>query len=222
VYAAASAIIVVAILAFAFAMGSLSGLISGGQNSTTSSGSVGQTTSIQAANQTVIATQVTALASTTTTSTSTASTISTQTVSTGGSYTYNPSSQVKILSVAATVSGSQAGHQAVTFSVQFENTGTGTIYVLSGGGSSLSSTVTSGQLVVQQVTGPKCEIAIAMGPVSPGGDWTARTPGCWSGYYYQLFGPGTVQVQLTLNWSGNSSQGTSSGSLVIDAQFTLN
>jgi hypothetical protein len=221
VYAAASVVIVIGILAFAFSMGSLSGLTSGGQNSTSSSSTIGNTSSIQGANQTVVAIHVTALASTTSTSTSSASTTSSQSQSTGGSYSYNPSSQVSVLSVAATVSGTQAGQETVSFSVQFQNVGSGTIDVLSGGGSSLSATITPGQSVIQQTTGPKCEIAVAMVPVSHGGVWTARTPGCWSGYYYQLVVPGTIQVQLTLNWSGNSSQGSSAGSMMIDAQFTL-
>jgi hypothetical protein len=218
---------VVGILAIAFSTGLLSGSNSGGPTNTTSSGSTSETNSFQAVNQTVIAIHVTAITSTTTTSASSVSTTTTfqsttQSQTSGGSYAYNPSLYVKILSVAATVSSAQAGHQTLTFRVQFENVGSGTIYVLSGGGSSLSAIITSGASVVQEVAGPRCEIATVMGPVSAGGDWTATTPGCWSGFSYQLLEAGTIQVQLTLTWSGDNSQGSGSGSLVINAQFALN
>jgi hypothetical protein len=119
---------------------------------------------------------------------------------------------VKVLSVSATVSGDSA----VGFTVQFQNIGSSTIYVLGGGGSSLNSTITTGASYVKEVTGPRCEIAEAIVPVSPGGDWTAVTPGCWSGYHYELLSPGTIGVQLTLTWSGGIG-----GSLEIYAEFSL-
>jgi hypothetical protein len=127
---------------------------------------------------------------------------------------------MKLLSVAAGVSGTQSGGQVVTFTVQVQNAGSNTVYVLGGGGSSLNAVITSGSTTIRQTSGPRCEIATTMVPLSPGQRWTARTPGCWSGYSYQLVQPGTIQVQLTLSWSGDSN-GSSGGSMQIDASFAL-
>ena len=134
---------------------------------------------------------------------------------TGGSFTYTPSSQVVILSVAATVSGGQGGYLGLVLSVQFENVGSGTIYVLGGAGSSLNATILSGATTAH-VKGTECEMAIALVPIGPGEEHTSTTPGCWSGYYYQVSGPGAVQVELTLSWSGSNA-----GSVDIYAQFDV-
>ena len=84
----------------------------------------------------------------------------------------------------------------------------------------MNAIITSGGSHVSQVTGPRCEIAVSMGPVNPGEDWTATTPGCWSGYHYQLISPGTIGVQMTLTWSGGTTGGAS-GSVEIYADFSL-
>jgi hypothetical protein len=125
---------------------------------------------------------------------------------------YTSSSQVKVLSVSATV----AGDSTIRFSAQFQNIGSAIINVVTGGESSLNSTITAGAANVKVVNGPRCEIAEAMSPVSPGGEWTAVTPGCWSGYRYELLSPGTIGVQLTLTWAGGTG-----GSLEIYAEFSL-
>jgi hypothetical protein len=219
-YAGISALLVVVILVVAFSLGVFSG--SGQVVSTTGSSVItSETNSIQGANQTYVATYVnslnppTALTTSLTTTTSTSSTsssTSTQSLSTGAAFTYTPSSQVKVLSVSAMVSGSSI----IGFSAQFQNIGTDSINVLTGGGSSLDSSITTGAANVMVVTGPRCEIAEALSPVSPGGEWTAITPGCWSGYHYELLTPGTIGVQLTLTWSGGTG-----GSLQIYAEFSL-
>lgn len=161
-------------------------------------------------------------ATTTSTSYSTVqSTSSSTSEQAGGEYTYTSSSQVKILSVAAQVSGSQGSTQVLVFKVQFENIGSGKIYVQGGGGSSLTASITSGEAVLKQVNGPRCEMVTALVPLNPGENWTSVTPGCWSGYYYQLLGPGTIQVELTLSWYSGEGPGGNAGSTVITAQFTL-
>lgn len=134
----------------------------------------------------------------------------------GGWYSYSPSDQIKVLSVSASVSGSGG----VSFSVTYENAGTRSVYVLEGGGSSLSVAVVSGASL-EQVSSPRCLIAEAMAQLGPGEVATATSPGCWSGFHYQLSQPGTVQTQLTLRWENGASAGGGSGSLIIDAQFTL-
>jgi len=190
-------------------------------SSTTGTGSV--TSSAQGGNQTYIATFVSTTASEATTTTSEAttmtstvavptSTATTQTQS-GSSFTYTPSSQVKVLTVSAQVSGA-AGDQSISFSVTFENIGTGTIYVAGGDASALNATIESGA-APRVTSGMKCEGAVALVPISPGGESTSITPGCWSGYSYQVQGP-TVQALMTLSWSGANA-----GSIHISVQFAV-
>ena len=210
--------------------------------STTNSGTGSY--SVQGGNVTIVATQAgtmtrysSSISTSTSSSTSTASRTSTPASSSttsggssaatsstqgpGGSYTYTPSTQVKILSVAALVSRGQSGGEALGFRVTFENVGSGPITVVAGGGSSLNATITSGSAQVSQVASIKCEIATAMVTVSPGKNFTSATPGCWSGFSWQVVQPGTIQVDLTLSWGGSGSAGSTSGSLEIAAQFTL-
>ena len=238
--ALAVAVVVVLALAFVFSqpLGSSPGTTPSG-GLTSSSGPASSTGSAQAENRTVVATFVstmesapettsTSMAGTTTSYTSTSATTTlsaasttTQPLVSGGAYSYTASSQVKILSVAAVVSGSQAGDPAVSFTVQFQNIGSGDIYVLAGGGSGLNATITSGGSIVSQVSSPRCEIAVAIVPLSPGSESTAMTPGCWSGYSLQLLQPGSIQVHLTLSWSGSETGGPGGGSVDIYGQFTL-
>jgi len=236
-YRTVAVVAVVVILAVAFAVSQSTGSnmtsLLTSSNSNSGSTTAFTTNSIQGGNQTLVATYVSSLstptalttsttaATTTSASSSTMSTptsssatsvTSTQSLATGGSFTYTASSQVKVLSVSATVSGDSI----IGFSAQFQNIGSATINVVTGGESSLNSTITTGATNVKVVTGPRCEIAEAMSPVSPGGEWTATTPGCWSGYHYELLGPGTIGVELTLTWSGGAGS-----SLEIYAEFSL-
>ena len=123
------------------------------------------------------------------------------------------------MAVDATVSGAQAGDPTVTFRVEYQNIGTSSIYVLEGGGSDLNVTLVSGASLIQQVKSPTCEIMVAMTPLAPGGDATAVTPGCWSGFQYQLLQAGNLQVLLTLGWSNGA--GEAGGSVEITASFVL-
>lgn len=109
----------------------------------------------------------------------------------------------------------------MTFSVQFKNIGDGDIYVLNGGGSGLNVTVTSGASLLRQVATPRCEIAVAMTPVSPGSSWTSIVPGCWSGYSYELVGSGTIGVEFQLSWSSGGTPATGGSSVMINATFPL-
>ena len=212
-----AAVAVVAVIAVAFVLGQVPPSNSGTQSSSSNSGTTG-VINAEGANRTFVATYVSTITSTsslsTTVSTTTGSTTGQATPS--GSFTYAPSAQVQVLSVMATASSGGA----LSFSVQYQNIGGGGIYVLGGGGSSLSATFVSGGSIVSQVPGPRCQIATTMVPVSPGADHTSVTPGCWSGFHYQLQGAGSVQVQLTLTWSDGADQ-TGGGSINITASFTM-
>jgi hypothetical protein len=190
-----------------------------------SSGSSRTVGSQGAANQTYLATYVGTLATAPPATTSSAgySTSSTSfgsQTSGGGQFTYTPSPQVKVLSVSALVSGTPGG-QALSFRVSYENIGSGDIYVVGGGGSSLNATFTSGTSLLQRISTPRCEIPEAILSVSPGSDAVSATPGCWSGYYYEVTSTGTVGVKLTLTWSNGTSSGAGAGSIEIYAEFTL-
>lgn len=139
----------------------------------------------------------------------------------GGSYTYTPSSEVQVLAVSAEVDANQTGGGTVVFVVQFKNIGTGSIYVAHGGGSGLAVNVTSGGSILHQVRTLKCLIVTAMVPVAPGAASEAMAPGCWSGYQYELVGPGTVGTEMVLTWTRGSAQGGGEGSITITADFTL-
>jgi hypothetical protein len=221
---------VVAIIALAFV---LSQSLMGNSTLSNSAGGLSETNSIEGGNQTYVANYVTSIATptalttfTTATSSSTYTSTpvassstqatSTQSLGSGNEFSYTPSSQVKVVSIDASVFSSQ-GSQLVVFSGEFENTGSGTIQVIGGGGSSLNVTTLGGSSILSQVSSPKCDIAAAMGSISPGQEWTATTPGCWSGFHYLLLGPGTIEVQLSLSWGGTSGPGT----LVVSAEFTL-
>ena len=233
------AVVVVAILAIAFAIGTSSGGATSSMT-TSSNSSTGATynTTVQAGNETYVATLISTMESapstsstfsfttsaTTISSSSTASASSTTSTTsweaqrTGSSYSYTASSQVKVLSVAALTSRGQQGDATVTFVVTYENIWSSDIYILQGGGSNLNVTIASGSSILQTVTGPRCMIAVAMTPLAPGDQATAVTPGCWSGFHYQLLQPGSIEVLMTLGWSNATNQG---GSLEITADFAL-
>jgi hypothetical protein len=137
-------------------------------------------------------------------------------------FTHTPSSTVKVLEVNATTSRGESGDKIVTFTVEFENIGSVPIYVLSGGGSPLSASIISGP-VTEQAQSAKCEIAEGMTAIGPSQSYTSLTPGCWSGYVYELPQSGTIQVLLILIWSNGLPSPPSAGenSIQITAEFTL-
>jgi len=227
VYAFSAVVVAILIVVLALSFGFPGSRGEGSTSSATNSGT--QTSSVQGENRTVVATYVTSLSSSTDSST-TASTVSTASSTTSvtttqppsgvGSFTYTPSSQVKVLSVTATVFADQGGKGGVGFSVEFQNIGASPIYVLSGGGSGLNVTVTSGTSVVESSNGIRCELVEVIGPLNAGANSTAIAPGCWSGYTFQLVQPGMVGVKMTLTWANGTSGGVS-GSVEIDAEFNL-
>lgn len=151
------------------------------------------------------------------TNTTQSSTTAIQTSAVQGSFTYTPSAPVRIDSVAATVYGQGSD---VAFSVTYENVGSSSVYYVAGCGSSLVATVPPGSGVLQKVSsGPVCLCAEAIMPLAPGDNRTATTPGCWSGYHFELLGPGTVQVELTLYWG--QSQGSQQDTTNATATFTF-
>ena len=225
------AILIVLLIAVAFVVLSIPG--SGGSSTPsvgTTTGTGSTSSSAQGGNQTYIATYVsptpvvsttTVLSTTTASGTTTTATTVTITSTTsselqtqgGSSYTYTSSSQVKILAVSAEVSG-VAGDQSISFSVTFENIGSGSIYVAGGDASGINATIESG--ASSEVSpGPKCEGAVALVPINPGSEFTSTAPGCWSGYSYHVQGP-AVQAEITLSWSGANA-----GSIDISAQFAV-
>ena len=154
---------------------------------------------------------------------------STQTLTTGtspastvqGSFTYSPSSPIRVQSVEAEVYDQGAQGQLVTFAVTYENTGSSDVYYVAGCGSSLVASVSAGSGVIQKSsTGPVCLCAEATMALPSGGNRTATTPGCWSGYHFVLLGPGTVQVQLTLSW-GPTQASPGNDTTTVNAQFTF-
>ena len=196
--------------------------VPGNQSSTNSGCCTTSYTSFQAGNRTYVATLVgvsttsTATKGPSTTTTSATETSYTQTSVPGGSFTYTPSSQVKILSMNATVTKSNSGIEWVTFSVVFQNTGSNSIDVTSGG-TSLKSNVTSGTASIAKIRSPACEIPQMEIPVDPGASMEVSTPSCLNGFYYQLTASGSVNVSLVLSWSSGMTQ----GSTTITASFSL-
>lgn len=185
---------------------------SAGPASSTTEGS--KTQSWLGGNETVVATYL----ETQTVSSSTASTSSGAQSGGGGSWHYyTASSEVQVLSVSASVSTGGV----LVFRVTYQNVGAGPIQVLAGGGSPLNVTVVSGSEYLKAVPSPRCYLAEVLVPVAPGANATAATPGCWSGYYYNVAGSGTIEVHLKLSWSTTNGAGSGAGSLVVDAQFSL-
>jgi len=129
---------------------------------------------------------------------------------------------VKIESVQASTA-QQDGATRVTFQVLFENVGNSPIYVLGGCGGGLTSSIVGSSSVIQQTAGgPLCDCAAIILTLESGQNHTSTNPGCWSGFYYDLVGSGTANVNFTLSWSTGSQnviQGTNS--TTISAQFTF-
>lgn len=134
------------------------------------------------------------------------------------SFTYSPSSPVRIDSVTDSLYSGSKG-EVVTFRVNYTNVGSGDIYYVNGCGSSLVADVPSSSAVLQKVSGgPVCLCDEVLTPLAPGKGASATTPGCWSGYSFVLVGHGAVQVELTISW-GQAQSG--SGSTTIDATFAF-
>ena len=183
----------------------------GGMGATSSSSGTDAsvTTSFQAGNQTYVATYVSTQSKTTSVTTATAT--STES-SLGDSFTYSPSSQIKVLFVNATVMKSGGGVDAVGFSLQVLNVGNRTVYVKEGGvGSSLNSSVPSDSTILREQVEPMCEIAMAPAPLTPGSMATLTTPGCWSGFSFELIGSGTVVVHFVFTWDQSAAWGSGWG-----------
>ena len=152
---------------------------------------------------TTTTTCITSNPSTTTTQSSTTSSVTATTPQ--GSFSYSPSSPVKVDSVtASTYQGSNG--TMVTFAVAYENVGNSDIYYLAGCGSSLVATLAPGSDAIKQVRGgPVCLCAEAIMRLPPGGNRTAVTPGCWTVDKFLLVHPGTVQVDFALYWGSTQS-----------------
>ncbi len=178
----------------AFAPAMLQGPTVHGAASSTFTTATHCTTGAQSTSSATVATTTLPLKSTTTSTSTSGTTI-------GGSFTYSPSSPVKVTSVQASIFQDGGGGTTVSFAVSFQNGGTYTIYTAAGCGSGLTAEVPPGSPVLQKVNGgPVCLCAEMMAPVDPGQNHTSYTPGCWSGYHFALLQPGTVQVDFTLYW----------------------
>lgn len=243
--AAAIAVVVVAVLAVSavYFIGSPQGRSSSVQTSSccTSPNNTLTTTSqhqsVQGGNETAIATYTDSLvvtrASTSESTTATTtefftsptetatSTATSETITPGGAFVYPTNSGVKILTVSATASQGTGSNRTLSFGVTFQNAGQSTIYVLSGGGSSLSVNIVSGPASSQPRGGPRCLVATAVTPVGPGQNHTSITPGCWSDNMFVLTSAGTIQVDMTLSWTAGTGPSAQQASIPIQAQFTF-
>ena len=177
------------------------------------------TTGTTSSSYTTTSTHCTTSQSTSSTTTTVTAT-STSATSTVGSYTYSPSSPVKVTFVQATTY--QDGNRStVSFAVSFENVGSYTVYTAAGCGSGLTASLAPGSQVLEKVaSGPVCLCAEIMAPVDPGQNRTATTPGCWSGYQFLLVHPGTVQVDFVLSWSSRQANPVAT-STNVTAWFTF-
>ena len=235
-YGLSAVLVVMLILGLAIYVGGITGTNRGGSSQQSIPGT-SNSNSIQAGNQTYVAVYVNSLTTaTSTTSGSTSGALQTQSTSTEGtatSLTSSPSeltsssqtetteetfayssSQVKILSVAATQYESGGNNTDLVLSVQFQNVGNGTIYVSAGAASSLNATIVSG--AVEKVhSSVGCSMAIALVPVGPGEVHSSTAPTCEEGSY-QVQGTGMVEFDLTLAWSGSNP-----GSIAFTAQFDI-
>lgn len=177
-----------------------------------STGSTITTSSCSSATMTSVVTVATTDSVTSTTSTGSSSAVS-------GSYSFSPASPILVQSVDAVTTRTQNGYAYVTFAATFENIGNYPIYVVGGCGSGLSSSISDSSVIRKISSGPLCACADFVMELEHGQDHTSTTPGCWSGYDYELIQPGTVTVNLTQYWSSGSSLGVNSTSIV--AEFNL-
>jgi hypothetical protein len=138
--------------------------------------------------------------------------------------TYTPprkGTDVRIDYVKALIYPGEGTPSTLRFQVGFTNVGNSSIYILTGCGSTLNSTITSGSQVVRTASGgPRCLCAEALSPLSPGLSATEFDPGCWSSYSYQVVQAGTITARLTLSWYGGN-EFSSPSSVQITANFTI-
>jgi hypothetical protein len=156
--------------------------------------------------------------STTSTTCSTTGTIPSDAVV--GEFTAPYSDQVRVDYVYALLSNGSAKGSEVSFEVGYTNVGGPSIYVIRGCGSSLESSVLAGAGVVQTKYGARCLCIEAPLQVAPDQSAVATGPGCSDGYSYQLLGPGTFTVRLSLMWSG-SMGGAQAGGMNVTATFDV-
>jgi hypothetical protein len=158
------------------------------------------------------------------TSTSTVKT-STSTVTsniTSDSYTFSPSTPLKILSVWAVVAATQNGERYITFYMEFENVVTSAVYIVGGCGSGVDLYAFTNSSVLQKIPGgPLCLCPEFIMPLSYGQKHTSITPGCWSGYAIKLLGSGKATVNFVQYWSNGSSGAQNKDSTIITASFTF-
>jgi hypothetical protein len=177
------------------------------------------------ATETVTQTTTTTLTVTSTiTSTSTVTT-STSTVTsniTSDSYTFSPSTPLKILSVWTVVAATQNGERYVTFYVEFENIVSSTVYIVGGCGSGLDLYAFTNSSVLQKIpSGPLCLCPEFIMPLSYGQMHTSITPGCWSGYSIKLLGSGKTTLNFVQYWTNSSSGAQNQDNTMITASFTF-
>jgi hypothetical protein len=150
------------------------------------------------------------------------STSTTSSSTTANSFTYSPHSPVQIDSVTAATSTTQNGTIDVAFQILFKNNGPSSIYYIGGCGSSLSTSIPAGSTVLKQGSNrTPCLCSESLMPLKSGQNTTSMDPGCWSQYYYQLGGHGTIEMNMTLAWSTNSQNFAGTNSTSIQAQFTF-
>jgi hypothetical protein len=165
--------------------------------------------------------QTTQTTTSTTSESTSVTTLSSAVAVQSSSFTYSPQSPAEVQSVQAIVDKDQNGDSFVYFSVVFMNNGNAPVYVTGGCGGTLSATIVS-PMAKQIRGGPLCECMEFIGSVNPGQNHTAITPGCWSGYRYELTGSGTMQVILTLDYYSSSTQSSgTSDSTTIEATFNF-
>jgi len=137
-------------------------------------------------------------------------------------FTSNSSSPVRIDYVKALLYPGSGGTKDLQFNVGFSNTGGDDVYTINGCGSTLSSTILSGNGVVQRVDGQmRCLCAEGLSPLHPQQNSTEVDPGCWSGYSYRVTGSGNVTANLALSWYRGSQfedGGTVNITVTLDIQ----
>ncbi len=141
---------------------------------------------------------------------------------TSGKFSFSPTSPVKIESVQAVTAEDSHGNTTVTFQVLFGNTGSAPVYVIGGCGGGLSSSIVGNSTVIQRVPGgPLCDCPAIILTLNEGQNHTSVNPGCWSGYAYYLLSPGTVTMDVTLQWSSNAQGLENTNSTSIQVGFTF-
>ena len=169
---------------------------------------------------TLTTTETTTVFTETSTTTGSSTSISTSNA-TASTVAYSPESPLQVLGTEAMISPGRNGTTVVTFQVQFKNIGTSSIYYISGCGSDLRTSVSSGTSILRQIPNLiLCMCAEFNTELKPGQYSTSVDPGCWSTYAFQLVGHGTVEMNMTLMWS-TSPQDWGANTTSIQAEFNL-